>query len=217
MKQDLQAVIFDMDGVILDSERTLLEEWKVIARELGLRKIERVYISVCGTTMETTERIVKEAYGQDFPFKELTQRAYAMLEQKYKNGLPLKTGIRELLSALKEHGIRIALASSTERTQVIRHLETAGLLSFFDVLVTGDMVTRSKPDPEIFLKAIELLNVPASSCVIIEDSFNGVRAGRRSSAEVIMVPDLKAPNEEIAGEYDKIFPDLNEVREYLLQ
>ena len=208
MKKDLKAVIFDMDGVIVDSERALLVEWKTVADELGLPNIEQVYISVCGTTREMTERMVKEAYGQDFPFDELDRKVYHMRDERYPNGLPLKSGIRELLTALKEHGILVALATSTDGERARRQI---------DILVTGDMVTRSKPDPEIFLIAIDKQQVPASSAVIIEDSFNGVRAGRNAGAEVIMVPDLKQPNDEIRGCYDHVFPDLHEVRKYLLE
>lgn len=205
-----------MDGVILDSERALVVEWKEIARMEGFEGIEEVYIRVCGTTRETTERIMKEAYGEDFHFDELDRKAYHMRDERYPQGLPLKSGIRELLTALKKQGIKIALATSTYGPRARQQLEAVGLLSFFDVCVTGEMVTHSKPDPEIFLKAMDLLHVPPSSCTVIEDSLNGVRAGRRSGAEVIMVPDLKQPDDSIAGEYDQVFPSLHEVREYLL-
>lgn len=217
MRKDLKAVIFDMDGVIVDSERALLVEWKKVADELGLPDIERVYISVCGTTREMTERMVKEAYGQDFPFDELDRKVYAMRDERYQDGLPLKSGIRELLSALKDNRIPVALATSTDGERARRQIDAVGLLPFFDILVTGDMVTRSKPDPEIFLIAIDKLQVPASGAVIIEDSFNGVRAGRNAGAEVIMVPDLRQPDDEIRGCYDHVFSDLHEVRRYLLE
>lgn len=216
MKQGLKAVIFDMDGVILDSERALMDEWEEVARERGLADILEVYVRVCGTTRKTTEEIMKEAYGQDFPFDELDRHVYAMRDKKYANGLPLKSGIRELLTALKEAGIPTALATSTHGKRARAQLEAVGLLPFFQVVVTGEMVTHSKPDPEIFLKAMELLGVSPESAVVIEDSFNGVRAGRRSGAEVLMVPDLKQPTEEIRENYDHLFPSLHEVREYLL-
>ena len=211
----LTTVVFDMDGVIFDSERTVMEEWFVIAKERGLEDMEKVYISVCGTTRPTTEAMMKQAYGRDFPFDELDRRAYHMRDLKYEKGLPLKPGIRELLSFLKENGIHIALATSTngERTRV--QMETVGLWQYFDTVVTGEMVTHSKPDPEIFLKAIARSGAQPSQSIIIEDSFNGVKAGRSSGALVIMVPDLRQPDEELEGMYDYVFPDLKAVKDFI--
>ena len=210
--KDLTTVIFDMDGVIFDSERAVMEEWLVIAQERGLKDMEKVYISVCGTTRPTTEAMMKEVYGQDFPFDELDRRAYHMRDVKYAGGLPLKPGIRELLDFLKEKKIHIALATSTNGERTRAQLEAVGLWQYFDTAVTGEMVTHSKPDPEIFLKAMEQAGAEPSDTVIIEDSFNGVKAGRSSGATVIMVPDLRQPDGEIEGMYDFALLSLNEVR-----
>lgn len=207
----LEAVIFDMDGVILDTERALLDIWLELAEEYPLPDIRNVYISVCGTTHEKTAQIMHEAYGEEFPFEELDHRAYTMRDIRYRDELPVKTGIRELLELLKENGIRTALATSTARERVTQQLGQVDLLSYFDLMITGDMVTHSKPDPEIFLKAIDLLQVSPDHAIIIEDSFNGVRAAAQTQAEVIMVPDLRQPDEEISQLYDWNYPSLLEV------
>ena len=214
-QKKLKAVIFDMDGVILDSERTLLDFWEILADELHLSGIRDVYISVCGTTHQATGDMMRQVYGEDFPFEEMDARVYRMRDEAYQDGLPLKTGIRELLEFLKEHEIRIALATSTRRKRAAEQLEAVELLSYFDIFISGDMVTRSKPDPEIFNLAIEHLGISPDEAIIIEDSFNGVRAGQKTGAEVIMVPDLKQPDQEISQLYDHNFPSLLEVRDYI--
>ena len=206
--ETLQAVIFDMDGVIFDSEQAQMECWEALAETLELPGIRDVYISICGTTREETCRIMKEAYGADFPFEELNRKAYEMRDLRYADGLPLKEGIRELLDFLKENQIKIALATSTYGERARKELEDVGLLSYFDVLVTGEMAEKSKPDPEIFLKAIHLLGVPAASCMIIEDSMNGIRAAAKTGAEAVLVPDLKQPDAEIRELCDRIYPSL---------
>ena len=211
----LKAVIFDMDGVILDSERALMEIWEEQARDYPMPGIREVYISVCGTTHETTGEIMRKAYGPQFPFEELDARVYALRDERYRNGLPLKPGVRELLEGLREENIQIALATSTQGDRARAQLEAVGLLSYFDVIISGEMVRHSKPDPEIFLLAIGQLNVPADQAAIIEDSYNGIRAAAQTGAEVIMVPDLKQPDEEIRRLYDHNFPSLFEVLEYV--
>ncbi|MBQ9031251.1 MAG: HAD family phosphatase [Parasporobacterium sp.] len=210
-QKKLEAVVFDMDGVILDSERALMEIWEEVAEEISLPGIREVYIRCCGTTHETTGQILRDAYGPDFPFEELDAKVYALRDQRYRSGLPVKSGIRELLEGLRELGIRIALATSTEGDRAARQLEAVGLLSYFDLVISGEMVQRSKPDPEIFLLAIDQLDVPADQTMIIEDSFNGIRAAGRTGAEAVMVPDLKQPDEEIRRLCDYVFPSLLEV------
>ena len=213
--KEIKAVIFDMDGVILDSERTLSDEWAELAKTVYLPDIRNVYISICGTTKKVTGEIMRKAYGSDFDFEYYNHLVYQMRDEKYKDGLPLKPGIRELLKMLKEKGIKTALATSTYRERARSQLMAVDLFSYFDKFISGEMVTKSKPDPEIFLMAMDALKEDPCGSIIIEDSYNGVRAAHSSGAETIMVPDLKAPDEEISRLCDHIFPSLNEVREYI--
>lgn len=204
----MKAVLFDMDGVIFDSERAVRGVWLEIADELGLRDIGAVFVRCVGVTKQRTREILSEAYpGLDFD--DFDSRVRARFRARYGGGrLPVKPGAREILSALRKAGYPLALASSTRTETVRRELEEAGLLGCFDAVVGGDMVQRSKPDPEIFLTAASRLGVSAGDCWVIEDSYNGVRAARAGGMRAIMVPDLLPPDAEMAEKASYIVPDL---------
>ena len=205
-----------MDGVIFDSERAQRAIWLEIAAEEGLKDMEAVYARCIGVTMEVTGGILKEAYGADFPWRDFRKRTTARYRERYAGGrLPLKPGARELLFSLRERGVPLALASSTDGTLVRLWLEDAGLMDCFDAVITGDMVTKSKPDPEIFLKACAALGVKPEDAYVIEDSFNGVRAAYAGGMHPLMVPDLLPPDAEMREKAERIFPSLWEVGVYL--
>ena len=126
----------------------------------------------------------------------------------------MKPGVRELLSFLKENNVKTALASSTKVETVTNQLRDAKILDYFDVVIGGDMVKNSKPNPEIFLKAAEKLGIDPKEAYIIEDSFNGIKAAHSAKAMPIMVPDMLEPDEEISSLCHKIFKDLIQVRDY---
>ncbi len=210
-----KAVIFDMDGVIFDSERAYIECDKIVAEKYGLPNMEEVAYRCIGTTIERTKQILKEYYGEDVPVEALFEEATLLFREKYKEtGIPVKDGVRELLSWLKENRIPTALASSTLTKVVKQELTVVGLIDYFDVIIGGDMVTRSKPAPDIFLKAIETLGKTPEDCMIIEDSFNGIRAAHAAGSHPIMVPDILQPDGEIRTLAENVFPSLYEVLEY---
>ena len=211
-----KAVVFDMDGVIFDSERLVLECWKEIAQTKGMEHMDEVFRKCIGTNMIKTKEILLEHYGEDFPFDTFRKEASILFHSQYDNGrLPMKAGIKELLVYLKEQGVRIGLASSTRYEVVRQELQDAGILSYFQSLTCGDMVKQSKPEPEIFLKACESLFVKPEEAIAIEDSFNGIRSAYRAGMFPIMVPDMIAPNEEMKQLAGKIFLNLVEVKEWL--
>ena len=125
----------------------------------------------------------------------------------------VKPGVRELLGYLKDNGVKVALASSTSSKSVLREIIAAGLEKYFDEIVCGDMVTRSKPEPDIWLEALRRLNVEAKDAAAIEDSFNGVRSAKAAGLYTIMVPDIVQPDDEIRALADQVFPSLKEVLE----
>lgn len=211
----MKAVVFDMDGVIFDSERLSKEVWLEIAKERGIEGFSPVYDQIIGVNKASGRQIVCEAYGKDFPFDEIHAEAAVRKLTKCPDGhYPLKTGIVELLTFLKEHNYKVGLASSTEESVVRMHLEKSGLLPYFNCLICGNMVKRSKPDPEIFLLACKTLGVSPKETYIIEDSYNGIRAAHAAGAFAIMVPDLKMPTDEMRELSDLILKDLYEVKNH---
>lgn len=211
------VIIFDMDGVIFDTERLYYECYISAAEQLGLAGIEEVVDKCFGMTVEETDRMLIAHYGECMPVEEFDCLSYELYRKQCDEfGVPLKKGVVELLTFLKERGARVALASSTEMGIVERQLHDAGLLDYFDVIVSGDMVENSKPSPDIFLLTAQKLQAEITECIIIEDSFNGVRAAYAAGATVFMVPDLLQPTEEIRALTNQVFTSLVEVQEYLL-
>ena len=212
----ISAVIFDMDGVIFDSERLVIECWKVVAEKYGIENIEEACFECLGINATLTKELMKKRYGETFPYDAYKKEMSAIFHSRAAGGkLPQKKGIKELLTFLKENHIPTAVASSTRREVVMRELEEGGLLPYFDRVICGDMVERSKPEPDIFLKACESLSIDATEAYAIEDSYNGIRAAFRAGMKPIMVPDLAEPTEEMEKLACCILPSLFEVMAYL--
>ncbi len=214
---DIQAVIFDMDGVIFDSERLYLEYEKKIAQAHQILNEEDVAKKCIGVTEEETRRIHMEVHGPDFPYDTFRHEIMAEFEKRADQNMPLKPGVFELLHFLQQQNIPIAIASSTQTRIVWKELTDAGIITFFQHIVGGDQAGRSKPAPDIFLKAAEKLEENPKNCLVIEDSYNGIRAAHAAAMMPIMVPDLLEPTSEMQMLAMQILPSLNAVRDYLDQ
>lgn len=216
MQREYEAVVFDMDGVIFDSERLIIECWKEIADKYGIVNIERACEACLGVNAIETKEIFKDFYGQDFPYDEYKKEMSQLYHSQYDGGrLPTKVGVKELLVFLKEQGKKVGLASSTRSMVVKQELTDAGLIEYFDVVVGGDMVARSKPQPDIFLKACEELGVKPEEAFAIEDSYNGIRAAAAGKLRPIMVPDLMPVTEEMQELAECVFETLLDVKCFL--
>lgn len=214
----IRAVVFDMDGVIFDSERLVMDCWKEIAKKYAIQGIEEACLESLGVNAKQTREIMVRRYGVDFPYKRYAKEASDLFHSRYDGGRLLKKkGIVELLTYLKEQKAKLAVASSTRGEMVQKELKEGDLLEFFDVVIGGDMVERSKPAPDIFLMACERLGAVPEETYVIEDSYNGIRAASAANMIAIMVPDLVEPTEEIRKLASEIFPSLVEVKEYFRQ
>ena len=211
-----QAVVFDMDGVIFDTERLVIEFWKEVAKKHNIPNVEHTCIQCLGTNRVRTREIFLENYGADFPFDPYRAEVTELFNTHYKGvPLPTKPGVRELLSYLQEQDIKVGLASSTAQHLVRDEIGTAGLLPYFQTLVCGDMVEHSKPAPDIFLKACEILNADPTKSIAIEDSFNGIRSAHCACMTPIMVPDQVQPTDEIRALAFHVMPSLLDVLNWL--
>ncbi|WP_292193206.1 HAD-IA family hydrolase [Butyrivibrio sp.] len=210
------AVVFDMDGVIFDSEMAVMKCWLEIAEKYGIKDIEEPYLACTGTNAARTKEIMLEAYGEDFPYDLYAKEASEMYHERYDGGrLPVKPGVTEILDFLKAEKKKIALASSTRRETVINQLRDANILDYFDEVITGDMVQKSKPEPDIFLLACERLGVDPENAYAIEDSYNGIRSAFRGGLMPIMVPDLIPADNEMRRCAVAVIDDLEGVASYL--
>lgn len=214
--KDFDAVVFDMDGVIFDSEKRVVECWKVIADKYGVPDIEAACRECFGCNQAVAKERFLKRYGEDFPYVEYKREMSDLFHERYDNGnLPMLPGVVEILTFLKENNKKIALASSTRRVSVESGLTWAGIIDYFDAIICGDMVERSKPEPDIFLKACHELGVEPRRAFAIEDSYNGIRAAHRGGLMPIMVPDMMEPNEEMEGLSVTIEESLLQVIDYL--
>lgn len=208
----MEAVIFDMDGVIFDSERLVYEGWKALSVKYGFDNLDEIYMKCIGVNSATCRQIYLDFYGEDFPYDKYRQERSDDYHARYSGGrLPMKAGVEELLKYLKETGYKIAIASSTRSALVKEQIEDAGLMKYFDVIVGGDQVKKSKPEPDIFLKAAELLGVKPENAYVIEDSYNGIRAAKSAHMRPIMVPDMVQPDEEMLDKAWKICDSLKDI------
>ena len=211
---EIKAVIFDMDGVIFDSERLYIDCCIEVAEKLGMDQIVETCHRCIGVTTEVTRAILLETYRDIDLVDRFREQSVALVRSKIDSGLlELKPGVRELLDFLRAKGCHIAIASSTRTDIVEKELADAGLIGYFSAVVGGDRAQRSKPNPDIFLKAAELLGEKPENCVVIEDSFNGIRAAKAAGMTAIMVPDQLVPDEEIRGLADYVLPSLLGVKE----
>ena len=209
------TVVFDMDGVLFDTERLCQDSWLAVAEENGLPGMEEIFPQCIGLNANDSRRIVMNAYREDFDYEGFREQASVWFwDYIEKNGLPMKPGVRELLDWLKETGWTVGLASSTRRSSVLNHLEQAGIRDYFSTVITGDMVEHSKPQPDIYLMACRELGADPKEAYAIEDSPNGIRSAHAAGMTPLMVPDMIAPDEEMRRLSSCIFKDLFEVMEY---
>ena len=213
-QEGITAFIFDLDGVIFDSERAEFQEWKLISEKYGFPNLEEPYVKCIGVNAPTCRRIFLDYYGEDFPYDAYCDEKRQNFREKYSHGrLPLKPGVTELLESLKKKGFRIAIASSTRTETVREEIRDAELLDYFDEIIGGDLVERSKPAPDIFLKAAEKLGTAPGNCCVIEDSYNGIRAASAAGMFPVMVPDMLPPNDEISKKAGLIVNSLTELKD----
>jgi len=212
--EKIRGAVFDMDGLLLDTERVCAESWDKTAELLGFADVERAKNACMGLNQAGTIGFFERNY-HDFDYQNFLNTARKLTKEALAVQIPVKQGAEEILQYLKSKNIRLAVASSTREVTVRDQLEKAGLLQYFDQIITGDMVQNSKPDPEIFIKACEALELPPESCLAFEDSVNGIRSAYRAKTYPIHIPDIQPENQETVALSWKKFANLTEAKNFL--
>lgn len=212
----LKAVIFDVDGTLLDTERIYMQAWKDAAAELGYVITDALLRKTRAINVKDAARIFEADIGNGFSYDKTRAVRVRIAEEIIKRESPiLKPGVTELLDWLTEKGIRLSVASSTHLKGTQEHLAESRILDRFEVVVGGDMVTKGKPNPDIFLKAAELLGVEPSECIVVEDSPAGIRAAVSAGMKAVLVPDQAAITDEIIAMSDAVLDSLHEMPAYM--
>ena len=203
----MRGAIFDMDGLLLDTERIYQQTWREMAAEYGVALDGRFTADIIGISRAGSLAVIARYLPMVDPDAFVTEGSRRVYE-KEAAGIPLMPGVRTILEGLRGLGFGLAVASSSGTEMVLRNLRVAGLDPYFDAVVSGQDVQRGKPAPDIFLYAAQRLGLDAAQCYVFEDSLNGIRAGHAAGSRAIMIPDLVAPTEEVAALCAAIFPDL---------
>ena len=211
-----KLIIFDMDGLMFDTERIYFRAWSKIMAKYQYEFDFEVYKKLMARNSSAMERILKDIYGEGFPFEKInTERRQEGESIINTEGIPHKEGLVELLDYLEENNILKVVATSSVREKALRYLDKAGVLNRFTNIVCGSDIKESKPNPEIFEKAAQIFNTHKSECIVLEDSPNGVRAAFAAGMRCIFIPDLVQSDEEIKSKITIEISDLNKVKEYI--
>lgn len=206
------AIVFDMDGTLLDTEMVFKQIVWDVSTELGFEMTDDIHHAMVGSSHETTNRLLVEAYGVSFPYTIFDEKCRVLMKQKMSEVVPVKAGVHELLAELKARRIPAAVATSSRAPHALGHLGGAGILSMFEAVVTRDDVINPKPHPEPYLLAASRLGIDPLLCIAVEDSHTGVRAAHAAGMQTIMVPDIVAPSDEINALCVAVMNSLHDLR-----
>lgn len=207
----IKAVILDMDGTMIDTEMQSSLDWPAVAEKYGF-EVDKQFIQ---RFLGLTGKVKTEKLATYLPITvdvhEVMMYYHALTKERFKrDGIDMKTGLVELLEYCKSKSIKLAVASASSYDRIINILTDIGILTYFDMIVSGDMITRQKPDPEIYILSAERLQLNYAECIVIEDSRVGIASAHASTMQTILVPDVEEPDELMLSQSDYCVTSLHE-------
>lgn len=207
----IRGLLFDLDGLLIDSERVVKRVWNLAGQKLGYENIGEYIYNTLGMNAVSRRKYFRETFGEDFPYEEFRKLEKSQFyEIADTEGIAIKPGVKELILYAKQMGYKIALVTSSGKDYALKMLGNHGLIPYFDGFVFGDMVTNSKPDPEIYCKGYEALGLEPEYCIAFEDAPAGVESAAAAGVDVIMVPDMVRPDEETKMRAWRVLQSLDE-------
>ena len=198
MDKDIKAVLFDMDGTLTDTEKFYQDAWPKSLAHFGYEMSSEKPLILRSLGRPYALEQFKEWYGEDFDYWAVRNYRKQMVEEILKDGIPLKPGATEILKWLRDNGIFVALVTANDKDRAERYTKRIGLYEYFDAIVCADMVEFGKPAPDIYAYACKELKVAPENTIAVEDSPNGCMSAYRAGCNVVMVPDLTEPDEELS-------------------
>lgn len=189
-ENEIKAVIFDMDGTMIDTEKLYQIFWKKALEFYGYEASEQLLLSLRSLSRPLAAKLFQDTYGPQIDYTKIREKRVELMDTYInQHGIEKKEGLDQLLQFLKESKIRMAVATATNEERTRKYLAKLQVLDYFDVIVCAPMVAHGKPAPDIYLKAVELLSLDANQCLAVEDSPNGVMSAYDAGCNVIMVPE----------------------------
>ena len=215
----IKAVIFDVDGTLLDTETIYMRAWREAAALFGYPMPDEALKKTRAIRAAIAIPIFQSYCGADFPYEDVRIERVRIAEDIIAASSAdklCKPFVRQLLEHLRAHGVPMAVASSTGKQKTVEHLQHAGLLDYFCAIVGGDMISRGKPEPDIFLKAAELMELQPEDCLVVGDSPADVFSGSAAKMPVVLIPDAVPANDETSALSWRVLPDLQSLWNVLL-
>ncbi len=211
----IKGAVFDMDGLMIDTEKLLVRFWREAAAEHGYNMTVEHVLGIRSLSRKYAIPKLKGIFGEDFDFLSVRARRIELMNSYIdENGFDVKKGLFELLEYLKSHSYKIAVATATDITRATAYLNRINALEYFDAIVCGDMIKNGKPEPDIYLEAAKRLELEPCECVAFEDSPNGIKSAYSAGCHTIMIPDLTQPDDEVNGMLSAVYESLDKAIEF---
>lgn len=211
----IKGAIFDMDGLMLDTEKLLVRFWRQAAAEYGYDMTFEHVLRIRSLSRKYSVPLLRSIFGENFEFEQIRSRRIELMNSYIdQNGFEVKKGLFELLDYLRAHSYRIAVATATDIERTKMYLNRIDALGYFDAIVCGNMVENGKPEPDIYLTASRELGLSPEECAALEDSPNGIKSAHSAGCKAIMIPDLSQPDEELIPLLSAVYESLDRAIEF---